>query len=393
MALISSIPTFHEQEKDKQKNKTQTQTQPVQNPLKVPDTMEAAIPSAKEWYKEVTYPFTLKQNTTTNNASNTGGSKSSWQAGSFYPYPSHDELKNQIDAVKQETVTETDKESGETDVWDQLSQIMAGQGNGGVLPDLTATFKTNNEQAMKQSQTLSDNIYGKLSGLESLYKDLYNDQKNYNPLEADWAKELLSYYGIESGEAADNARASGAADNAGNVDSYAAANAERQRLSTLNAGVNSVSGMSQNRFNNMLSTLQSLGVDTTNLFGVEQQNVQAALENAGKTGNILTSVNETQTAADQASNQLILDLMTALNAGTAGTEKASGLDSSVVEELLPSIYEVYPDANEDDVVNMLVAQLVEDGYTTNKEWAKVLVNNALNQYKVKKSKYTQGPEQ
>jgi hypothetical protein len=189
-----------------------------------------------------------------------------------------------------------------------------------------AAFKTNNEQAMKQSQNLSNQLGGYGKQFFDLGKDLYYDQKNYNPLEADWAKQLLSYYGIESGEAADGARAAGAADNGGNIDSYAAANAERQRLSKLNAGVNSISGMSQNRFNNMLSTLESIGVNTANLFGVEQKNVQAALENAGKAGDLAVSAGETQTAADLQGNQDLLSLYASMY-GVGTTEgEDSGYD-------------------------------------------------------------------
>lgn len=214
--------------------------------------------------------------------------------------------------------------SEEDDPIKQYADLLS-KGNSSV-PDLMAAFKTNNEQAMKQSQTLSNNVYSKVNDLTALYKDLYNDQKTYNPLEADWAKQLLNYYGIESGEAADNARAGGAADNAGNIDSYAAANAERQRLSKLNAGVNSISGMSQNRFNNMLSTLQSIGVDTTNLFGVEQKNTQAALENAGKAGDLAVSEGETQTAADLQNNQILADLYAALYGGGTAEGEDSGHD-------------------------------------------------------------------
>ncbi len=217
-----------------------------------------------------------------------------------------------------------DSTNGQDDLTQKFDDLFSNSSSS--IPDLLAAFETNNKQAMNQSQTLSDNIYNREKDIYGLGEDLYYDQKNFNPLKADWAKQLLSYYGIESGEAADNARATGAADNAGNVDSYAAANAERQRLAKLNAGVNSISGMSQNRFNNMLSTLQSIGVNTANLFGVEQQNTKAALENAGKTGELAVSANETQTAADLQNNQILSNLYAAIYGDETTEGDGSGYD-------------------------------------------------------------------
>lgn len=350
------------------------------------EKQKAKIPAqniTNENVGKASQPKTVNKAVTTKTEPTQSDKKSSLFPGSFYPYPEHDLSKVVVGTQDTSTKTETDKGGTEDDPIQQYVDLIS-KGNSSV-PDLMAAFKTNNEQAMKQSQTLSNNVYSKVNDLTALYKDLYNDQKTYNPLEADWAKQLLSYYGIESGEAADNARASGAADNGGNIDSYAAANAERQRLSKLNAGVNSISGMSQNRFNNMLSTLQSIGVDTTNLFGVEQKNTQAALENAGTTGNLAVSEGETQTAADLQNNQLIADLMAAVNGGTSesGEEGSNqglvGTEGTIVR-LLPAIYEEYPDASDADVISMLVNQLVEEGYTKNKDWANLLVRSALSKY-------------
>ena len=59
-----------------------------------------------------------------------------------------------------------------------------------------------------------------------------------------------------------------------------------------------------------------------------------------------------------------------LPAGTEGT----------IVRLLPAIYEEYPDASDADVISMLVNQLVEEGYTKNKDWANLLVRSALSKY-------------
>jgi hypothetical protein len=301
VALISSIP--------KAKNEKQEAKQG--GPIIGKD-----VPTKKWWVEN---NQAEKQNSTA-----TTGKNGSTFPNSLYPRPEHDLSKVVVGTQDTDTKTETDKVGTKDDPIQQYVDLISKSNSS--IPDLTATFKTNNEQAMKQSQTLSNNVYNREKDIYGLGKDLYYDQKNFNPLEADWAKQLLNYYGIESGEAADNARATGAADNGGNVDSYAAANAERQRLSKLNAGVNSISGMSQNRFNNMLATLQSIGVNTAELFGIEQKNTQAALENAGKTGELAVSANETQTAADLQNNQILADLYAAIYGGGTAEGEDSGHD-------------------------------------------------------------------
>lgn len=108
----------------------------------------------------------------------------------------------------------------------------------------------------------------------ALYTDLINTVMNNDPTKTDWGKTILDYYGIKSLSDANGVRGSGAADNAGNVDSYAAANAARQRLSTLNQGVNAVMSESQNRNAAALNTLSSLGVDVTGILGAEATNLE-----------------------------------------------------------------------------------------------------------------------
>lgn len=83
-----------------------------------------------------------------------------------------------------------------------------------------------------------------------------------NPLETDWGKGILDYYGVLGENSANAVNAATAAENSGNIDSYAAANAERQRVAKLGQGIQSVMGMSTERFNNMIAGLNSIGVNT-----------------------------------------------------------------------------------------------------------------------------------
>ncbi len=103
-----------------------------------------------------------------------------------------------------------------------------------------------------------------------------------NPLETEWGKSILDYYGLLGDQSANAVNAATAGENAGNIDSYAAANAERQRLSKLGQGISAVSGMSTDRVNNMLSVLNSIGVNTNELFGtMGEYGVNTAADYAG----------------------------------------------------------------------------------------------------------------
>ena len=126
-------------------------------------------------------------------------------------------------------------------------------------------------QNMAKSDVYSQNIYGNTDYMNNLGTELMNYIKGYNPLETDWGKGVLDYYGLQSGYASNTANSEGAANNAGNVDSYAAANAERQRLDTLGQGINALSGLTNSRFENLLNAYNSTGSNITSLLGLEGQ--------------------------------------------------------------------------------------------------------------------------
>lgn len=167
--------------------------------------------------------------------------------------------------------------------------------------DHMATYRTNNQQYLDQSKKLSDQIYNYTDFLKNLGVDAMAEAKA-NPLETDWGKALLNYYGVASLDAANGALADGAADNGGNIDSYAAANAERQRLSKLNAGITALSGMSSDRVNNMLSVLNGIGVNTANLFGIEDSNLTTAAGNVATAADLGATLygTDAQSKADYA---------------------------------------------------------------------------------------------
>lgn len=107
--------------------------------------------------------------------------------------------------------------------------------------------------AMRYSEGLdlaTDRLNEQWAGMDSDYAkawDLYNQiftaynnssglSSDYNPYATEWGQAIMANYNIDGSRKSDSEIASGAADNSGNVDSFAAANARRARLSEENLG-------------------------------------------------------------------------------------------------------------------------------------------------------------
>ena len=129
------------------------------------------------------------------------------------------------------------------------------------LQALFNAFTGNNAQYNAQSQDVLNQISQYATDQSGRYDDLYKYQKDTNPFDTDTARAIMNYYNMLGGNAAGDAVASGGGDNAGNIDSYAAANANRQQLAFTNAGTSAVNQNYNDKINNMLNTLRSLGID------------------------------------------------------------------------------------------------------------------------------------
>ena len=140
----------------------------------------------------------------------------------------------------------------------------------------------NSYWAKPQNELLSNSRYAKSRDAEDrkTYLGFINDYKKQNPLETDWGKAIMSQYGLDGDVAAKSEWADAAASNGGNIDSFAEANARRQRLSYLNSGVNAVNEASTQRFSNMIGALEKMGVNTQQLLGISTSNAQSAMDAA-----------------------------------------------------------------------------------------------------------------
>lgn len=155
--------------------------------------------------------------------------------------------------------------------YDEVLELLKGGGN-----------YDNSYWAKPQNELLLNSRYAKSRDAEDrkTYLGFINDYKKQNPLETDWGKAIMSQYGLDGDVAAKNEWADAASSNGGNIDSFAEANARRQRLSYLNSGVNAVNEASTQRFSNMIGALEKMGVNTQQLLGISTSNAQSAMDAA-----------------------------------------------------------------------------------------------------------------
>lgn len=155
--------------------------------------------------------------------------------------------------------------------YDEVLELLKGGGN-----------YDHSYWAKPQNELLSNSRYAKSRDAEDrkTYLSFINDYKKQNPLETDWGKAIMSQYGLGGDVAAKNEWADAASSNGGNIDSFAEANARRQRLSYLNSGVNAVNEASTQRFSNMIGALEKMGVNTQQLLGISTSNAQSAMDAA-----------------------------------------------------------------------------------------------------------------
>lgn len=125
---------------------------------------------------------------------------------------------------------------------------------GGMATDMYGVQRADKETVSKKYDTLEEYAYG-------------------NPFERDEGKSIMANYKFQGETARDNAMASGGASNGGNIDSYAAANANRQQLAYTNAGTQAVLNANSEKINLLRGILNDMGVNLQNLYGSMQTTI------------------------------------------------------------------------------------------------------------------------
>lgn len=137
-----------------------------------------------------------------------------------------------------------------------------GSGTGKSGADVLADYLS----SLSIDSDFSKNLNASRENLESKYGTLFEDIRTGDYTKKPYYQTILDSYGIAGDAAADDASASGAAANSGNLDSYAAANAQRQQLAFKNAAQSAALNAYNAEVASLLKTLGDLGVNVNDLY-------------------------------------------------------------------------------------------------------------------------------
>lgn len=104
-------------------------------------------------------------------------------------------------------------------------------------------------------------------------KDQLDYINNFDYTEQPYYKPIMETYNLYGDDAADGALAVGAGANGGNIDSYAAANANRQQLAFTNAGHQAALAAAQQNQDNWLDLYGLMGGNITDMGAINAQNL------------------------------------------------------------------------------------------------------------------------
>ena len=217
-----------------------------------------------------------------------------YKTGWHSSYNAGDKAKADEYAKKAQDYYKQLRDNGYSDVADALTNT-----NDVGAKYIVSTFLKNNSAPTTTEAPKPDTttITGKINDLYGIqksdrekmagkYDTLEDYNYNHNPYESDIGKSIMEDYKFKGKTASDNAVASGGADNGGNIDSYAAANANRQQLAFTNAGKQAVLNDFNTRISNAKEILYNLGVYQQNqdkgmqtTIGLQQSEEQRVFEN------------------------------------------------------------------------------------------------------------------
>lgn len=139
-----------------------------------------------------------------------------------------------------------------------------------------ATFNKNTtpDSSMPEAKDITtadgmiNDIYGiqrtNMGDMKNKYDFLEDYNINHNHYESDIGKSIMANYQYQGKTASENAVAEGGASNGGNIDSYAAANANRQQLAFTNAGNQAILNDFNARIGNYRDILNDMGINLQN---------------------------------------------------------------------------------------------------------------------------------
>ena len=220
--------------------------------------------------------------------------------------------------------------NGQYSAWlDDLMGVSTGSNTGkttgqlsGWLDDMAdlSTGKTSPQTSDAVSK-LMDSWFANNQTHTDLVTDYHQTGKNqldylnnFDYTQQSYFKPIMDSYKLQGGDAANGALASGASANAGNIDSYAAANANRQQLAFTNAGHQAALAAAMQNQTNWRDIYNLMGGNVANYGNTNAQNL----------GNIANMYSTDAQERQNAANALYGVYNNAYN--TDATERAKAMD-------------------------------------------------------------------
>lgn len=120
------------------------------------------------------------------------------------------------------------------------------------------------------TRTAENQVSQENESLFAKYNQEYEDLKKTNPFTTEEAKAILAKYDLAGLQGRDNAVASNAGSNGGNIDSFAAANAMRQQAALVNQGQMAVLEAHQQKLDHARALLSDMGVNIDRVFNQDE---------------------------------------------------------------------------------------------------------------------------
>ena len=216
-------------------------------------------------------------------------------------------------------------ENGYTDVADNLSQRnytdAVAYANGLNYDDEQNRINTNNDVTQRGSQQWEQMVADK-ADMQNKYGTVL-DYSMADPFKTAEGKSIMNQYNLAALSAKDNAMATGASYNGGNIDSNSAANAMRQQSALVTQGQGAVIDMYNSRLSRANEILQNLGNYNSSVYDAQNANISNAMTHAN---NLFNSI-ETAKNNDVARKQAIAE-----TTGYAPTEWVDGSTNEFLNE-------------------------------------------------------------
>ncbi len=140
------------------------------------------------------------------------------------------------------------------------------------------------DTSLADANTKSDEIYRRAKTLEAeledKYGDIYDEYKSGEYRNDGYYKSITDDYGKAGDKAAAGAVAAHSADNGGNIDSYGAANAARQRQTYLDKGYEAAEKAAENRYSSLIDMLESMTKTRGDTLSIMQKNTDSDRDTA-----------------------------------------------------------------------------------------------------------------